>query len=161
MNARIHDFISHALRRLPLFLAMTLFAGNAGATLVVNLPWLRVSPDATHAEIFMRIRSSGAATLTSVTTFAAKSAIIVAPTGKKSPEGIALPAGIDTELTDKGYRVVLSGITRTFKQGERVPITLVFTAADGTRQEVLITAEVRKRSALEDEGTPQHQHRHK
>ena len=161
MNARIHYFISDALQGLPLFLAIALFASNATATLVVNLPWLRVSADATRAEIFMRIRSSDATTLTSVTTFAANSAIIVAPTGKKSPEGITLPAGVDTELTDKGYRILLTGVARTFKQGERVPVTLVFTAADGTRQEVLITAEVRKRSALEDEGTPHHQHQHK
>ena len=136
-------------------LLLCLLAPEAWANLTINLPWVRPSPDARTAEVFMQISSLEDAALVGASSFAAAGITLKAPgqPGKNVKE-IVLPPGATVDLVPGGYRLVLSRLTRPFKLGEHVPITLKFRFADGRKQETLVNAEVRKRSAMEDEGQP-------
>ncbi len=143
------------LRWLPLAAALCVM--DAGATLTVNLPWIKTV--AGGAEVYLQITSTDAGEIVAVKSFAAQSASLLAA-GKKRQvvKAIPLEAGVALELAPGHYRISLSGLVRPLKPLEFVPLTLTVKAASGMRQEVLITAEVRLRSAQEDEGKPHHTH---
>jgi hypothetical protein len=54
-------------------------------------------------------------------------------------------------LAPNGYRLVLEHTTRSIKRGERVLLTLVIEASDGSRQEIPVDAEARFNSPLDEE----------
>jgi copper(I)-binding protein len=143
------------VRWLPL--AAALFAMDAGATLTVNLPWIKTV--AGGAEVYLQITSTDAGEIVEARSFAARTTSLLAA-GKTHQvlKAIPLDAGIARELAPGQYRIGLSGLVRPLKPRELVPLTLVVKSAAGLRQEVLITAEVRSRSAHEDEGKPHHTH---
>jgi copper(I)-binding protein len=139
-------------------LCAVFFATSASAVLLVNLPWLRVAPDARSAEVFMAVTSTDGATLVGASSLAAKSVTLVAPGRKNQTVAeIVLPAKVAVQLAPGGYRIVFTRLTRPLKRGDHVPITLTIQSEDGTRQTLAINAEVRRRSALEDEMQP-HKH---
>ena len=151
--------IAIAKRLIPLLAAMTMIT-DAAATLTVNLPWAKPSAGGTSAEVYLQVTSTDDGEITGINTFAAKSAALLAPgTARKVVTAIPLAAGTPLDLAPGKYRIALTGLVRPLKPREMVPLTLIIKSADGKRQEMLITAEVRQRSAMEDEANP-HQHHH-
>jgi periplasmic copper chaperone A len=139
-------------------LVAALFAADAGAVLVINLPWIRAAADGHSAELYMELRSSEGATLIAANTFAAASVSFKAPGARSNAvKEIPLPANVAVLLAPDGYRIVLHRLTRPLKLGDHVPVNLTLQSPDGTRQELLVNAEVRRRSVAEDEMQP-HQH---
>lgn len=137
-----------------------LLTGIAHAVLSVNEPWVRVAPDGRSAEVFVRLKSSDAARLVAVDSFAARR--IEMRDGRRLARTIALPADVLVELRPGGLRLQMTGLTRHLKLGEHVPLTLIVTSADGLRQTIYVNAEVRHRSPSEDEMNPRgpNVHRH-
>ncbi len=142
-------------------LAMTLSTGaRAEGVVTVNLPWVRVAPDGRSGEVFMELTSSAGAKLVSATSSDARKSTLLAPgTARKRAESVELPPGKAVALVPKGYRLALEGLKGPLRQGDRIALDLVVVDADGTRRELSASAEVRKRSAKEDEMTP-HAHAH-
>jgi copper(I)-binding protein len=150
----------HAIGRCALALGLLAsgLAIDAGAVLTINLAWVRMSPGGHSAEAYMQVTSSEDAKLVEVRSFAAKAASLrAAGPGKAALREIPLPARVDVDLRPGGYRIALDGLTRPLKLGEHVPLTLIFEGPGKARQEILVGAEVRLRSAVEDEGHP-HKH---
>lgn len=56
---------------------------------------------------------------------------------------IELPAGKAVDLKPGGYHIMLMNLTQTVKEGETVPLTLVFEGKDGQRETVDVKAPVR------------------
>lgn len=54
--------------------------------------------------------------------------------------GLALPAGKTVELKPGGYHVMLLDLKAQVKEGDTVPVTLVFEGKDGKRESVEIKA---------------------
>jgi periplasmic copper chaperone A len=138
--------------------ATSLFATDAAAILVVQEPWVRIAPDARAAEGYVRLRSSEDATLVGIRSDAAASAEIRQRGKSRASAGrIKLPAGETVMLAPGADRFVLSRLVRPMKLGDRVEFVLVVEAADGSRQEIRVSAEVRNHSPTEDH---LHGHRH-
>ena len=70
--------------------------------------------------------------------------------------GLDLPAGQTVELKPGGYHVMLMDLKRQLKEGETVPLTLVF-ETDGKRETVEVKAPVRAPTAR-GEAMKQHSH---
>jgi copper(I)-binding protein len=152
--------MQHAIRRCALALGLlaSCLATEAGAVLTINLAWVRMAPDSRSAEAYMQVTSSEAVKLVEVRSFAAKSASLrTSPPRNLLVREIALPAKVDVDLRPGGLHIALDGLTRPLKLGEHVPLTLIFEGPGKVRQEILVGAEVRLRSAIEDEGRP-HKH---
>jgi copper(I)-binding protein len=134
-------------------------AADASAILLVNLPWVRPGADARSAELFMEIKSTDGAALVGASSFAAGDVTLLAP-GKapKAVGEITLPANAAVQLAPGAYRIALRRLTHPLKIGDHVPVSLTIQSADGKRQELLINAEVRRRSAYDDEMTHPHKH---
>jgi len=60
-------------------------------------------------------------------------------------------------LAPRGPRILLPGLNRALRPGDRVEFVLTIEAADGTRQEIPANAEVRLRSPT-DVHRRMHQH---
>lgn len=135
-------------------------AGFAQAVLSINEPWVRVAPDGRSAEVFAKLRSSDAATLASVDSFASRRIEMRGADGRRKVASIALPANELVELKPGSLHLKMSGLHRRISLGEHVPVTLVVASADGRKQTIHINAEVRRRSATEDEGDPHGGHSH-
>lgn len=58
-------------------------------------------------------------------------------------QGLALPAGKAVELKPGGYHVMLQDLKGQVKEGDVVPVTLVFEDKDGKRESVEVKAPVR------------------
>jgi copper(I)-binding protein len=140
--------------------ALALAAQQANALFIVNLPWARPAQRGQATEAYMDLTSTDGATLVGVTSDAAGTATIRAP-GKTSSKiiRVPLPARTLVALAPGGYRIALSGMMRPLKLGDRVTLTLTIEAADGSRQDISVDAEVRLRSPLDDERRA-HQHTH-
>jgi copper(I)-binding protein len=140
--------------------ALALAAQQANALFIVNLPWARPAQRGQTTEAYMDLTSTDGATLVGVTSDAAAAVAIRAP-GKISTKviGVPLPAKTVVALVPGGYRLALNGLMRPLKLGDRVKLTLTVEAADGSRQDIGVDAEVRLRSALDDERRA-HQHTH-
>lgn len=62
--------------------------------------------------------------------------------------GLALPAGKAVDLKPGGYHVMLMDLKAQVKEGDMVPVTLVFEAKDGKRESVDIKAPARPLSGM-------------
>jgi copper(I)-binding protein len=134
--------------------------GGAVAVTAVSDPWVRVAPNARSAEVFMEIRSSEAATLVGVRSDVTTGAIIQSPGTKRgTAASIPLPPGATVKLVPGGYRFVLPTLSRALTLGDRVGLELIVEAPDGSRLEIPVSAEVRRRSAYDDHRQP-HAHAH-
>ncbi len=58
-------------------------------------------------------------------------------------DGIDVPAGKTIKLAPGGYHVMLFGLKRQMKPGERVPLDLLVEAADKKRETISLQVEVR------------------
>ena len=129
----------------------------AQAIFVVNQPWVRPAASAQSSEAYMELTSSDGATLVGARSDVAGSVAIVSPRGyTRSVDRLPLSAGKAVLLAPNGYRLRLSALNRVLKLGDRVPLTLTIEAPDGSRQEIPVNAEVRRRSPIDDERRAHH-----
>jgi len=145
--------ITHVWRRaLACGLAIALIATtDAAAIFIVNEPWVRLSPNARSAEAYMQLRSTEGATLVEVRSDATANVEMRPPgTKRTSIREIKLPAGETVMLAPGMHRFVLASVNRPLKLGDRVAIVLTIEAVDGSRQEIPVNAEVRRRSPTDD-----------
>lgn len=130
----------------------------AVAVVTVTDPWVRLAPDGKTAEAFMVLQSSEGGALVGVRTGVAANVSFQPPGTKRAiADKIPLPAGAPVKLAPGAYRFVLPRLNRSLKQGDRVPFDLTIEGSDGTRQEIPVSAEVRRRSAYDDHLLP-HKH---
>jgi copper(I)-binding protein len=145
---------------LSLGLALALVAQHASAHFIVNQPWARPAQRGQATEAYMDLASTDKAALVGVTSDVATTATIRAP-GKTPGKNLRVPLPAQTlvALAPGGYRIALTGLMRPLKLGDRIKLTLTIEAADGSRQDIGVDAEVRLRSPLDDERRA-HQHTH-
>jgi hypothetical protein len=157
--ARRRNFFKASLA-LSLGLALALAVQHASALFIVNQPWARPAQRGQATEVYMDLTSTDGAALVGVTSDAAGTVTIRAP-GKTSGKTnrVALPAQTVVALAPGGNRIALTGLKQPLKLGDRVKLTLTIEAADGSRQNIGVDAEVRHRSPLDDERRA-HQHTH-
>ncbi len=74
--------------------------------------------------------------------------------------GLELPAGKAVELKPGGYHVMLMDLKQQVKEGEEVPLTLVFEGADGKTTEQSINAPVRAMNAGRPHMNPHNMKQH-
>ena len=145
------------MRRLVLGLLASFLATDASAILVVSLPWVRTSADTRSAQAYMQLKSTDGAKLVGASTVAAGMVAFRAPGARKTTVSeISLPANVVVELRPGGYYLALERLTRPLKPGDHIPLNLTIETGDGTRQEILISAEVRHHSVIDDELHPHH-----
>ena len=135
------------------------FAPAYGATLfIVTEPWVRVAPNGRSAEAYMQLKSTAGAAVVGVSSeFSPDVAMRPPGTAGDTVREIPLPAGVTVLLAPGAYRFVLAKLSRPLKLGDRVPFVLIVEAPDGSRQEISVNAEVRRRSPTDDHKIP---HRH-
>jgi periplasmic copper chaperone A len=135
-------------------------ASLAVGVITVSDPWVRVAPNGKSAEVFMEVRSSEAATIVGVESEVAADVPIQRPgTQRAAADKIPLPAGTHVKLAPGAYRFLLPKLNRSLKLGDRVALSLIVEASDGSRQAIPVNAEVRRRSAYDDHLRP-HSHAH-
>ena len=139
--------------------AAMLIATHAQALFIVSQPWVIPAEGGASTEVYMDLTSTEGATVVGVSTDAAAAAALLRP-GKPSKEaqGIVLAPGKLMELRPSGYRIALQRLARPLKLGDRLMLTLTIQAADGTRQDIPVDAEVRPRSPIEDDRAHKHAH---
>jgi copper(I)-binding protein len=134
-----------------LVLALVLSAAQARAVFVVTEPWVRPAGRSQTTEVFVNLTSTEGATLVALRSDAAATAAVhAAGQGKAELTRLPLPAGITVALAPGRTRIVLEELARTLRLGDRVVFTLTVEAADGTRREIPMDAEVRLRSPTDD-----------
>jgi copper(I)-binding protein len=133
-------------------LGLGLLAHPASALFVVNQPWVLPAQRLQVTEVYMNLTSTDGVTLVGAASAAAASVAIRAP-GKtaRNLARLPLPAQSVVALAPGKYHLVLRRLVRTLKLGDRVPLTLTIEAADGSRQDVGVDAEVRLHSPIDDE----------
>ena len=132
---------------LPAVLAL---AGAAHAQVVVTGQWVRATvPQQKATGAFMQIKSPTDVKLVSVSTPVAGVAEVheMAMDGNvmrmRPVSALPVPAGQAVELKPGGYHVMLMDLKGQVKDGDIVPLTLVFEGADKSRATVQVTAQAR------------------
>ena len=74
--------------------------------------------------------------------------------------GLSLPPGKPVELKPGGYHLMLMNLKQSVKQGDTVPITLVFEGKDSQRQSIEIKAPVRALTAAQGGAKHSMDHKH-
>jgi len=130
--------------------AASLFTVAASAQVAVTDPWIRATvPAQKTAGAFMQLRSPKATRLVEVQSPVAGRAEIhqMDMQGQtmrmQKVDGIDLPAGQPVNLSSGGYHVMLFDLKQQLKEGEQVPLTLVFTGADRKRESVTVQVPVK------------------
>ncbi|MDI9776532.1 copper chaperone PCu(A)C [Pseudomonas putida] len=134
------------------------------AQTTVSDAWVRASvPHQPSTGAFMTLTASTDSKLVGVASPVAKTVQVHEMTmngdvmGMKEVKAVALPAGKPVSLDPNGYHVMLMGLTRQVKEGEKVPLTLTIEDAKGTRETVDVQADVRPLNAEAGGG---HDHMH-
>ncbi len=136
--------------RFALLALCSSLALNAWAGVSVQAPWVRatVSP-AMPSGAFMQIRSDTATRLIEARSPVAKTVQIhemsmVGDVMKmRAIKGLDIPAGQAVELKPGSYHLMLLDMDRAIKEGDTVPLTLVFESADKKRETLEIKAPAR------------------
>lgn len=134
--------------------ALALCAGLAQAQVVVTGQWVRATVPAQQATgAFMTIQSPTAVKLVSVSTSVAEVAEVheMAMDGSvmrmRPVAALDVPAGKPVELKPGGYHLMLMKLKAPIKDGENVPLTLVFEDAAKARMSVQVVAPARSPAA--------------
>lgn len=131
---------------------------RADGLFIVNQPWVRPAQAGQTTEAYMDLTSSAGAKLVGVTSAAAAAAVVRTPEKLSgAAQSVTLPAGMLVALAPGKYRIVLQRLARALKPGDRVALSLTIEAADGSRQDIPVNAEVRLHSPIDDE---LHAHKH-
>jgi len=142
--------LDRALRRLPLAVLALVLAAPAAAQVSVRDAWVRGTvPGMKATGAFMRIESRSDTRLVAAASPAApvveihEMAMVDNVMRMRAIPGLSVPAGKPLELRPGGYHVMLMDLPRPLERGSTVPITLTFQSADGRRETVKVSAEVR------------------
>jgi copper(I)-binding protein len=137
-------------RKFLVLAAASLFAHAASAQVAVTDPWIRATvPAQKTAGAFMQLRSPKATRLVEVQSPVAGRAEIhqMDMQGQtmrmQKVDGIDLQAGQPVNLSSGGYHVMLFDLKQQLKEGEQVPLTLVFSGPDKKRENVTVQVPVK------------------
>jgi copper(I)-binding protein len=137
-------------RDLAAFAVAICISGWAHAQVTVDEPWIRATaPGQTVAGGYMKLRSAKPSALVSVSTPLTARAEIhemsmqAGVMKMRAVPKIDLPAGKTVELKPGGYHLMLMNLERPLRDGETVPVTLVFEGPDKKREEIRVNARVR------------------
>ena len=127
---------------------LALLGTAASAQIKVENAWVRATVAQQQATgAFMKITSSYAVKLMSVTTAVAKTNEIheMKLEGdvmkmRAHPNGLDIPANSSLELKSGGYHVMMMELQKSIKAGDVVPMQLEFMDAKGKRQIVTVNA---------------------
>ncbi len=135
-------------------LATHLASAQTGATPAVRDAWIRGTvPQQTATGLFAQISSPVATRLVEARSSAAGAVEIheMRMDGNtmrmRAIEGLDIPAGRSVDLKPGGYHLMLVNLKQPLKAGEEWPVTLVFEAADRSRQTVELKVPVRALNA--------------
>jgi copper(I)-binding protein len=146
-----HNPKENPMFKQTLFMMAALMALGAQAQTTVAEPWVRGTVAQQKATgMFANITSAKGGKLVSASSPVAGVVEIheMAMEGnlmkmRALPAGLDLPAGKAVALKPGGYHVMLMDLKQQLKPGETVPVTLVFEAADKTRETVEVKAPVK------------------
>ncbi|WP_064748009.1 copper chaperone PCu(A)C [Lysobacter antibioticus] len=129
---------------------LCLSSATAAAQVAVDAPWVRASVAQQHATgAFMHLTARRDTRLIAARSPVAAAVEVheMAMDGQmmrmRQIAALPLPAGRRIALAPGGYHIMLIGLHRALRAGERVPMTLVFEDAQGKRSETQVQALVR------------------
>ena len=150
--------------------ALGVFALPAGAQVTVKEPWVRATvPQQKATGAFMQITAPVDSKLVEVKSPAAGVVEIHEMKMEnnvmkmRAVTGVDLPAGKAVELKPGGYHVMLMDLKVQVKEGDSVPLTLVFEGRDKKRETVEIKAVAKSLTAAAPPmkaGEMKHEHKH-
>jgi len=142
------------MKRFILATAACFVFGTAAAQVQVKDPWVRATvPQQKATGAFMQLSSSQDTRLVEARSPVAgvvelHEMVMEKDVAKmRAVPGIDLQAGKGVELKPGGYHVMLMDLKRQLKEGESVPITLVFEGSNKKRETVELQATVRPLAA--------------
>lgn len=137
-----------------LAIAAALLTTSAQAQVTVKDAWVRATvPHQKATGAFMQLQSAKDSRLVSVNTpltpIAEVHEMAMQDNVMRMREvpAVELPAGKTVELKPGGYHVMLMDLAQQVKEGDTVPLRLVFEGKDGQRETVEVKAPVRALSA--------------
>ncbi|UXH79702.1 copper chaperone PCu(A)C [Roseateles amylovorans] len=157
------------LRSLALPALLLSVAGLAQAQVTVTAPWVRATVAQQKATgAFMQLQSAKAVKLVSVSSPAAGIVEVheMAMDGQvmrmRAVPALDLPAGQSVELKPGSFHVMLMDLKAPIKDGDQVPLTLVFEGADKKRETVQVNAAAKALNSAAQPAKDEHQgHGHK
>ncbi|MEI2432183.1 copper chaperone PCu(A)C [Lysobacter yananisis] len=139
-----------ALLCAPIAFAQTGAASATGAQVAIDAPWVRATvPRQPATGAFMRLTAARDLRLVGARSPAAEHVEVheMAMQGQmmrmRQVASLDLPKGRAVALAPGGYHLMLIGLQRPLRAGEKVALTLLFEDADGKRSEQQVQAEVR------------------
>ena len=149
-----------------LFVAAALLSATAHAQVTVKDAWVRATvPQQKATGAFMQLNAARDSKLVSasspITPVVEVHEMIMQDSVMKMRQipGLDLPAGKTVELKPGGYHVMLMDLKQPVKEGDTVPLTLVFEGKDGKRESVEVKAAVRALNAANKPSAPgEHKH---
>ena len=133
--------------RVALCGALALAGTDVDALFVVNQPW--VKPGTRSSEAYMILMSTEGVALIGVRSPVAARAVLIGSGSRGGHAAAALGKAI--ALRPGGDHIVLTGLSRPLKLGERVALTLTIETAAGAHEDIAVDAEVRKESPFDAE----------
>lgn len=134
--------------------ALALAASASHAQVSVQDAWVRATVPQQHATgAFMRLQAAQDSRLVSATSPSApvvevhEMALQDNVMRMRAVPSLELPAGRTVEFKPGGYHLMLMDLPRPVREGETVPLTLVFEGKDGRRQTLEVQAPVRALNA--------------
>lgn len=150
-----------------LIASAALFAANAHAQVTVKDAWVRATvPQQKATGAFMQLNaakdtrlvsaSSSVTPLVEVHEMAMQDNVM----RMRQIPALDVPAGKAVELKPGGYHVMLLDLKQQVKEGDTVPLTLVFEGKDGKRETVEVKAPVRALNASAQQAPGHGEHKH-
>ncbi len=132
---------------LPVILIIAACSASALAQVTVKQPWVRATvANQTATGAFMKIIAatdtklvdvnSSAAGITEIHEMKLENNVMK----MRAVDNVALPAGKTVELKPGGYHVMLMDLKAQVKEGDTIPLTLVFEGKDKKRETVEVRA---------------------
>lgn len=137
--------------RLLLAAILTLLSLSARAGVDVDSAWIRATvPGQKVGVVYLNLTASADTRLTGGDCSLARR-VEIHEMGMRDnimhmrelSDGLALPAGHTVKLEPGGIHLMLIGLRRALKAGDRVPLTLYFQASDGQRAQLRLKVPVR------------------
>jgi copper(I)-binding protein len=139
---------------LPIVIAATLLAGAAHAQVSVKDAWVRATvPQQKATGAFMQLHAASATRLVAVSSPLTPDVEIheMSMVGDvmrmRQVKALDLPAGKTVELKPGDYHVMLLNLKEQVREGDTVPLTLVFEGKGGKSESVKVGAPVRALTA--------------
>lgn len=138
------------MKRFLLLAAASVLYTHARAEIVVGDPWIRATvPVQKSAGAFMQLRSSAATRLIEAKTPAAGRVELHAMSmdgatmRMHAVDGVDLQANRPVDLAGGAYHLMLLDLRRQLKEGEQLPLTLIFRAPDGKQENLTVNVPVK------------------